>query len=589
MSATTKRSNLHSVDPTTIILGGGFALLIAAVGAAWVALRIADKVTGQDTTAGRGPIDVAFALVNGEVSWSTTATFAAAATVVACGALITGAVKLYRWQVAPALPVDRAAPHMGKGHQVDALREKQVRATARRLKCETDSFGLQIGKAVLGGWSVWSGFEDVSVDIWGPRSGKTTSRAIPALVSAPGARLATSNKRDIVDATRDLCAAQGGEDVWVFDPMGLVDEPATWWWNPLTFVKDEVSAMRLAKVFIDATREPGARTDAYFDGAARDLLAGMLLAAARGGRPITDVFLWLSDSSEAEPQDILTRAGHTLMAASVDEVLRLPDRQRAGVYGSAKQIVSFLINGQATQWVTPGAGREFNPDEFVRSKGTLYSLSKEGVGTAGPLVLALNVAVLVAAEEYAKHQRDGRLAVPMVVVLDEAANVCRWQELPDMYSHFGSRGIIVMTFLQSWDQGVAVWGRDGMRKLWNAATVRVYGGGTADPEFLDMVSKLIGFYERISRSVSNSRHGGSSSWQPTSEPILDVADLGALPRGRVVVAAAGCRPLLVKPVPWMAGPHKEAIEASWRRHNPSGLVEAASPWTAVDDAPVVAA
>ena len=49
-------------------------------------------------------------------------------------------------------------------------------------------------------------------------------------------------------------------------------------------------------------------------------------------------------------------------------------------------------------------------------------------------------------------------------VLDEAANVCRWRELPNLCSHYGSRGIL-MTLLQSWTQGVEVWGRDGMRKL----------------------------------------------------------------------------------------------------------------------------
>lgn len=48
---------------------------------------------------------------------------------------------------------------------------------------------------------------------------------------------------------------------------------------------------------------------------------------------------------------------------------------------------------------------QFVPENFLRGKGTLYSLSREGVGTA----------------------------------------------------HYGSRGIILMTILQSWSQGVEVW------------------------------------------------------------------------------------------------------------------------------------
>ncbi|WP_225224449.1 TraM recognition domain-containing protein [Cellulomonas sp. JH27-2] len=56
----------------------------------------------------------------------------------------------------------------------------------------------------------------------------------------------------------------------------------------------------------------------------------------------------------------------------------------------------------------------------------------------------------------------GRLDVPLLGVLDEAANVCRWSQLPNLYSHFGSRGIVLMTILQSWSQGVQVWRREGM-------------------------------------------------------------------------------------------------------------------------------
>ncbi|WP_405065130.1 TraM recognition domain-containing protein [Kribbella sp. NBC_01510] len=41
----------------------------------------------------------------------------------------------------------------------------------------------------------------------------------------------------------------------------------------------------------------------------------------------------------------------------------------------------------------------------------------------------------------------------MIGVLDEAANVCRWKDLPDLYSHYGSREIVLTTILQSWAHG----------------------------------------------------------------------------------------------------------------------------------------
>ncbi|AZS36711.1 hypothetical protein CVS47_01319 [Microbacterium lemovicicum] len=63
--------------------------------------------------------------------------------------------------------------------------------------------------------------------IAGPSVGKSTSLVIPALLSAPGAVVSTSNKRDVLDATRDLRAAAGPE--WVFDPQRVALEEPTWW------------------------------------------------------------------------------------------------------------------------------------------------------------------------------------------------------------------------------------------------------------------------------------------------------------------------------------------------------------------------
>ena len=49
----------------------------------------------------------------------------------------------------------------------------------------------------------------------------------------------------------------------------------------------------------------------------------------------------------------------------------------------------------------------------------------------------------------------GRLALPLLAVLDEVANVCRWRELPDLYSHYGSRGIVVLSICSPGRRGRA--------------------------------------------------------------------------------------------------------------------------------------
>jgi len=330
-------------------------------------------------------------------------------------------------------------------------------------------------------------------------------------------------------------------------------------------------------VFADFSRDPGAKRDAYFDPEGEALASWMLLAAAEAGEPITTVYRWLSDVTEAQPVDILRAAGHELPADHVQGVINYPDKQRGGIYGTARKMFGCLVNPKITQWVMPDPARpdrpQFDPHTFVRgSCDTLYLLSREGEGTAGPLVTALTVATIKAAEEYATASPSGRLPVPLIGILDEAANVCRWRNLPDLYSHYGSRGIVLMTILQSWVQGVEVWGEYGMGKLWSAANIRLYGGGVSDAKYLGDLVQLIGQYYPTSYSTNVQRGGGQHSRSTTAsvspENIMDVADLAALPRGRAIVFASGTRPALLRTLPWHLGPYAEQVQASLARYAP---------------------
>ncbi len=565
-------------------LGGETLLLlivvlgaVAAIVVLNVAVRLGHQLDGTGVELPSDPFAFTLGVILGRVPWPASATWIVIVLLAIVLALVVLAiVGVVRYRKGRTR-VDRASSYMGRGKDVEGLSKRNAQAQATRLGV-TGSLGVPIGKT-LGQMPLYGTWEDMHIDIWGPRTGKTTSRAVPAILEAPGGVLVTSNKRDVVDATRDVRAEAG--PVWVFDPQGIALEQPTWWWNPLSYVTDEVRAAKLADHFASGSRDPGAKTDAYFDPAGQDLLAGLLLAAALDSRPITDVYGWLTRPTEEEPIGILRRGGYDLTADQVRGVITAPEKQRGGIYGTAQQMASCLTNRQVAAWVNPQGEPDlrpqFDPAAFVRDGGTLYSLSKEGRGTAGPLVTALTVAVVEAAEELAAGSAGGRLSVPLLGVLDEAANVCRWRELPNLYSHYGSRGIVLMTILQSWSQGVDVWGDSGMRKLWSASNVKVYGGGVSEDAFLESLSKLIGDYDRQASSVSSGRGGRSVNQQLHRERILDVADLAAMPKGRAVVLSSGNRPTLIRTQPWMTGPHAEKVKASIAAHDPQAsrtIVEA---------------
>jgi type IV secretory pathway TraG/TraD family ATPase VirD4 len=465
-------------------------------------------------------------------------------------------------------PVDRAARLLGDARRVERAVNPWL-AHAARTECPT---GPLIGRTVRGRRDIRASWDQMHLDIWGPRTGKTASRAIPSVVSAPGNVVVTSNKRDVVDATRGPRAERG--PVWIFDPQQQVHAPASWWWNPLSFVAGSASrADLLAGLFMSMQRRDHQRSDGYFEPAARSLLGALLLAADAADLPVTQMFHWLMHPTDDTPVRILQDAGHEMSAASAEGLQTLPSEQRAGVYGTAAQLSSFLTAPTITPWITPGNGRpEFKPAEFAaRSDQTAYLISDETNWAAAPVTLALTSALAYAHEDVAITSPLGRLPRPALFVLDEAANVCPWPELPSLYSHLGSRGISMMLTLQSWHQGAAVWGPLGMAKLWGSAGVRVYGGGVADIAFLDELSQVSGVFEPETVSVS----GPPGAWwnrtvtrASRSEPVLDASDLAALPRGRAFVQVSGAPPVLVRTVPWWEGPHADEVRASIARYGP---------------------
>jgi len=553
-------------------------ILLCVLVGIWVLIAAAARLGGVDDL-GRGWLMVPFGVLLGKASWQAGATWWLVGLCLALTGASAGAVlgwrRLFRGK-GKRTRVDDAAHLLGRGAAIEPITRTHAQQVATRLGVEAGTPGILIGTSTVTGKPVYGTWEDTQIDIWGPRTGKTTSRAIPAVMDAPGAVVVTSNKRDLTDATRDPRANKG--NVWVFDSEQVVGETPDWWWPPLSYVADDTRALRLANHFMFATRKPGDKGDAYFDDAGRDLLADIMLAAALDAQPVTLVYGWLTQRRNPRPISVLKDAGYLLQADRLLESQHMSDRQQDGVYGTALKAAACLTIRSIMPWINPTGPNDkrptLNPTQFVTGENTLYSLSREGTGVAAPLVTALTVAVVEAAEKLATTQPGGRLATPMLCCLDEAANVCKWGALPDLYSHYGSRGIVLLTFLQSWSQGVDTWGSSGMRKMYSAANIKVYGGGVDEAEFLENMSKIVGNWDRPTGSTStNSGQGGSRSYstQTTRARILDIEDLAAMPRGRALVIASGAVPSMVNTVPWTARPDAPAIAASIKAHEPAGV------------------
>jgi type IV secretory pathway TraG/TraD family ATPase VirD4 len=528
------------------------ALVAAGAGGLWLAGEVS-YLTGGSPRPGN-PVHYLKSLIEGRSLWPDAWGWAALAIVVAV--TVAGAatvIHLVAVRRTRRHRVDQVARRLSPAEGRARLGQKaRSRESARLSPGATSWQGSPIGRMIPGRVLACSGPEDVSIDVWGARAGKTSKRVIPAILDAPGAVLATSNKRDVPDATTPDRSRAG--QTWLFDPQGLAgaSSPA-FTYNPLAAVTDVSSAQRLAAIFEASTREPGARVDAHWDTAGRDLLAWLFLAAAAATCPIGQVWTWLSNPDDMTPATVLRQAGHDGPATAVEGVLSQPDKMRGSTYGTAQRMARALVNPQLLAWVTPSPELpSFSPASFPASTDTLYALSREGEGSGGPFVAALTAHVCEAAERQAAATPAGRLPVPLTVELDEAANIVRWPELPKLYSHYGSRGILLHTYLQSWTQGAEAWGEYGMRALWSAATIRVLGAGVADEKFLSEFSALIGDHDEW---ILQSAHTGRRGEQQLSrglrkERTLAVSDLASLPKDRAIVIASGSRPVVVETRPY---------------------------------------
>ncbi|MET9321064.1 TraM recognition domain-containing protein [Streptomyces sp. NPDC003038] len=451
------------------------------------------------------------------------------------------------------------APMLPKGAAARALELRPGLRKATGGKLSPDDTGNLLGNLEPNGPELRSSYEDVELDLMAPRAGKSTGIAIPRVLRARGCVLLTSNKADVYSVTRAERERVG--QVWTFDPQGIAHTPRAMWWDMLADADDIEGARRLAGHFVAAVNDDASKRD-FWISAAQNTLTALFHAARKGGRHVDEVLGWLADPADRTPIDLLHDAGMAALAEQLRGTIQGAVETRDGIFETARQCVSCLLDPRIAAWVRPDPVLpQFRPDQHVMGTDTLYLLSKDGGGSAAGVIAAVADSVLRAGVRAAERM-GGRLEPPMTAVLDEAANVCRISDLPDLYSHLGSRGINIVTLLQSYRQGTRVWGEAGMDALWGASTIKLLGAGLDDADFVEKISRLVGEQDVRTVSHSRSRDGHSRSTSYRLERILPADRIRALPKGTALLLATGVRPALIRLRPWYKEPGAERIQAA---------------------------
>ncbi len=391
-----------------------------------------------------------------------------------------------------------------------------------------------------------------SVLVVGPtQSQKTSGLAIPALLEWSGPVLAASVKADVAGVTMAYRRRLG--TVWLFDPTGSTGMDGSPW-SPLPAASTWTGARRVAHSLAEAARPAaGSLADAdFWYSAAEKLLAPLLLAAACSSGCMADVVRWVDEQEQRQVADALAVAASPGGASALQAVRATwarDDRQRSAVYTTAETVLDAFADP-----VVPSRLPIIDPVRLLQGSNTLYLCAPaHEQRRLRPLFSALVTEVLDTAFGQAVAL-GGSLEPPLLVVLDEAANVAPVAELDTLASTAAGHGVQLVTVWQDLAQLNARYGVRGGSVV-NNHRVKVFLSGIADPATLEHASSLIGDTESRQHTVTvDGRGGRSTAVTPVVRRLAPGDELRRMAPGTGVAISGHLPPARLRLRPWWRDP-----------------------------------
>jgi type IV secretion system protein VirD4 len=345
-----------------------------------------------------------------------------------------------------------------------------------------------------------------------PRGGKTTAVVVPIILSAAGPVISTATKIDVFEATAMARSLLGR--VLVFDPSGSEPTPpgATQLrWSPVPTSNPWDAALAVARIMVATSRPAeGVLDQTHWTERATALLAPLLHAAALDGLSMRDVVLWVNAKDPLAAFEILNKRGLTLAVSSLEGIARTDPKEQSGIWSAAAGALSAYQSEAALRACDRP---NFDARSFVTGADSLYITAPAHLQQlTAPLVVGLvdeirRAAYAIAREDY----RDGTTRPPVIFAGDELANIAPLPDLPGLVSEGGGQGMVTVAALQDLSQARNRWGRqaEGFLSLFGDKLILPE---IADRETLELVSLLVGDYDRRMVAYSSSQNLGLGHW-----------------------------------------------------------------------------
>ncbi len=451
------------------------------------------------------------------------------------------------------------------GHRSLRARANVVRPSLDR-SAGPHEVGYRLGR--LRGVDLWCTVEDSALLVGPPRMGKGLHVVIPWVLDAPGPVVATSTRPDTLAITMRARRARG--PVAIFDPQRLAGLPGGLTWSPVRGCETPRTALVRARGLAAGAGFGRTVSDSdFWAGQTETALRCLLHAAALDHRRAVDLYRWSLNPALAEDAiTILNRSSGAAdgWADALEASIHSDPRTRDSIWLGVRQSLAALADPDVLAAVDPKPGETFDPIAFLHESGTLYLLaSAVASGSCAPLVAAFVEDITETARALAARSPGARLDPPLLLALDEIANLTPLPSLPSLMAEGGGSGITTLAVLQSLAQARARWGEHAADAIWDAATVKLVLGGLAKYRDLDDVARLLGEIDELTETRNRSRTGDhSTSTSVRTVPVMTASVLRTLPFGTGVLLLRQTKPTVIDLAAWTARRDANDLRADQR-------------------------
>ena len=428
------------------------------------------------------------------------------------------------------------------------------------------------------------------ITLAGSRSGKSACVLIPNLMLYPGSVLAIDPKGELAETTAAHRAKVLGQKVIVLDPFGVVKGEAAAYsrdqgHNPLLEIgRDDPDLIDDASLIAEALITETGGNDQYWSMAARNLVAGMILAAIVKEKPalssirhdllrdkegLTELFLELRDYKDvvdddmpealATACDLISRSGAFMLGRS--------ETERSSVIASAIEQLAFLES--------PAMRRLFSRhDVSLRDlkRGadgkpvTIYLVLPAGrMGThARWLRLMISLSLALFEREAAVTDETSDLRHPALMILEEFAALGHLRPIEQAAGFIAGSGVRLWSVLQDLSQLKNHYKEGWETFIGNAGIIQAFS--LSDHTSLEYISKRLGdtTVEVVTPQdmTTRERDGGGSGLKRDfrSVPLMSPPEItmqfrrlsvnGGAAGGRSLILCTDTRPFIVDRVYW---------------------------------------